>query len=143
MIFLQESYDKNNDWAISKVIYYLEKNGYHVIPKVEDYSIDIEAVKNGKKEYFECEVKTGYQFTSKEDFRFSTVSFLGRKRKWADIGFWYIIICRETQAFVKCHSDVIFQDKYRQTIELKNSWSRGGHDTFYRVPKDLCEWGRI
>ena len=144
MTFLQGSYDKNDEWGKSKVKQYLLDNGYFIESKIsEDYGLDIKAEKNGKIEYFEAEVKTGYPFTCQEDFRYDTVSFLARKSKWSNLGFWYFIVCRETSAFVKCHSSVIFQDKFYKTIPLKNKWSRGGSDNFYHVPKDLCEWGTI
>jgi hypothetical protein len=141
--FVKKSYDRSDDWAVSKVKEHLSNNGYTVIPKEsEDYELDIKAVKNAVTEYYECETKTGYTFTSERDFRFSTLSFLARKKKWADIGFWYIIVCRETLAYAKCHSNVIFQDKYMEVLDI-NSQERKGKDTFYRVPKNLCEWGKL
>jgi hypothetical protein len=70
------------------------------------------------------------------------VSFLARKKKWAEIGFWYIIVCRETLAYVKCHSQTIYQDKFQEKLKI-DSKERQGMDTFYRVPKDLCEWSKI
>ena len=141
--FVPKSYNRSDDWAISKVKEHLINNGYTVIPKeTEDYSLDIKAVKNGLVEYYECETKTGYTFTGKQDFKFSTVSFLARKRKWAETGFWYIIVCRETLAYVKCHSSVIFKEEYLEVLDI-NSQERRGKDTFYRVPKNLCEWGKL
>ena len=118
-------------------------NGFTIIEKAtEDYELDLKVIKNDLTEYYECETKTGYKFTSQSDFRFSTVSFLARKKKWAKIGFWYIIVCRETLAYVKCHSDTIFQEKYLEQLNI-DSQERRGADTFYRVPKDLCVWSNI
>jgi hypothetical protein len=141
--FVKNSYDRSDQWAITKVKEHLIQNGYEIINKItEDYDLDIKAVKDEVVDYFECETKTGYSFTGRDDFRFQTVSFLARKRKWADVGFWYLIVCRETLAYVKCHSTVIFQDKFLEKLDI-DSQERRGIDTFYRVPKDLCEWSNL
>jgi hypothetical protein len=48
-----------------------------------------------------CEVKHKYPFTdATESFKFDTVSFLGRKKKYGD--FWYVIVCGETEALLLC-----------------------------------------
>jgi len=141
--FVKKSYDRSDHWAISKVKEHLVNSGYTVIEKdAEDYELDIKATKDDIVHYFECETKTGYSFTGAKDFRFPTVSFLARKKKWAEIGFWYVIVCRETLAYVKCHSQTIYQDKFQEKLKI-DSKERQGMDTFYRVPKDLCEWSKI
>ncbi len=124
---------------MERVEKHLKRQGYTIIPKSEDYGPDIKAEKDSIVEFYEVETKTGYTFSSQEDFRFPTVSFLARKEKWKDTGFWYIIVCRETSACIKCHSDVIFQDKFRE-IKKIDAAERFGMDIFYRVPKELCEW---
>lgn len=139
-VFVQESYDKSDAWGQSVVKEWLVSRGFVIKWKeAEDYGLDIIAVKDGVPEYFEVEVKTNYSWTGKEDFRFDSVSFLGRKKKWADIGYWYVIVCRETRAMVMCHSDKIFKSEYREVIDI-NSYERKGKDTLYRVPKDECYW---
>jgi hypothetical protein len=141
--FVKQSYDRSDQWAIAKVKEHLVKNGYEIVEKgAEDYDLDIKAVKDGLVEYYECETKTGYSFTGRDDFSFATVSFLARKKKWAEVGFWYLIVCRETLAYIKCHSAVIFQDKFIEQLDI-NSQERRGVDTFYRVPKNLCEWSNL
>ena len=140
--FRQDSYDANNEWGISRVKKLLKKRGYTIIEKEEDYNIDIEAKKDGKIFLFEVETKAGYPFRNKKTFKFDTVSFLARKSKWASTPFWYIIICRETESFVCCHSNTIFKEEYKKTIEV-NSKYREGTDSFYRVPKDLCYWNKF
>jgi hypothetical protein len=141
--FVKKSYDRSDHWAISKVKEHLVSSGYTIIEKnAEDYELDIKATKSDIAHYFECETKTGYSFTGKNDFSFPTVSFLARKKKWAEIGFWYIIVCRETLAYVKCHSQTIYQGKFQEKLKI-DSRERQGSDTFYRVPKDLCEWSKI
>lgn len=139
--FNKTSYDLSDQWAISRVTKWLIQNEYTIIPKEkEDYWIDITAEKNGIREFYECETKAGYPFTCMEDFKFDTVSFLARKEKWKDVGFYYFIICRETEAYVYCHSSIIFRDQYREKINVHGTY-RKGIDHFYRVPKDLCVWG--
>ncbi len=141
--FVQKSYDRSDQWALTKVKEHLIKNGFTIIEKeTEDYELDLKVMKNNLVEYYECETKTGYRFTGQENFRFATVSFLARKKKWEKIGFWYIIVCRETLAYVKCHSSIIFQEKYLEQLNI-DSQERRGKDTFYRVPKDLCEWSNL
>jgi len=141
--FVKESYNRSNDWGINKIKEYLISAGYKIQEKEkEDYKVDITAEKNGKDHYFEVETKTGYPFTGKSDFKFETVSFLARKKKWADIGFWYIIVCKETNAFVMCNSQVIYQEKHLTQLEI-DSAERKGTDYFYRVPKKDCHWYKI
>ena len=139
-IFVSESYNRSDDWAISKIKEYIISKGYEVKKKdSEDFSVDIIAKKNNKIQFFEVETKTGYTFSDEDSFSFDTVSFLGRKKKWAHRGFLYVIICRETGAFLICNSKVIYQEKYAESIHI-NSSERKGIDNFYRVPKSECRW---
>lgn len=139
--FNKESYDRSNQWGINLVTEYLISKGYVVKSKdVEDMLVDIVASKDGIEKSYEVEVKTGYKFTSKDDFKFDTVSFLGRKQKYKN--FWYIIICRETKSMIVCHSDIIYQEQYKEKIHI-NSQDRKGEDLFFRVPKDLCYWIKL
>ena len=81
-VFVKKSYDRSDQWAISKVKDHLIKNGYRVIEKeAEDYEVDIKAIKDNVVIHCECETKTGYQFTDRANFKFPTVSFLARKKK--------------------------------------------------------------
>ncbi len=141
--FVPSSYHRSDSWAIEAVKTHLMAQGYSIYEKhKEDFGPDILASLDGTIELFECETKTGYSFTGMEDFRFDTVSFLGRKKKWADLGFWYLIVCRETGAYVQCHSSEIFQPQYLSTLQL-DSQERKGDDSFYRVPKTKCTWGKL
>lgn len=137
--FVPASYERSNAWAIERVQKYLIQQGHTILPKEEDYGLDIKAIKDSTTEFYEVETKTDYTFTHEGDFKFDTVSFLARKQKWKDIGFWYMIVCRETCACIKCNSSIIFQEKFKQQIKI-NSKERFGQDEFYRVPKHLCEW---
>ena len=138
--FVPESYKENNDWAVERVQNYLRNIGYQIfIKNKEDYKIDIKAKRNSRIVYFEVEVKTGYPFTGMEDFPFPTVSFLARKKKWADIGFYYVIISKETTAITMSHSDIIYRDEYKEKFHVDTP-RRYGSDVFYRVPKHKCLW---
>lgn len=138
--FVKESYDKNDEWAKERVSKLLESKGYDVhISDVEDYGVDITATKGDKTIYVEAEVKHNYQWTNKGDYRFDTVSFLGRKIKWASVGFWYCIVCAETEAIVCCHSNRIYKDANTEFVNIKTE-HRSGLDKLYRVPKDTCYW---
>jgi hypothetical protein len=91
---------------------------------------------------FEAEVKTGRSFTTMDTFPFPTVSFLARKKKWKDIGFWYIIVCKETNYALVANSNDIFKDEYLETLNI-NTEERQGKDYFYRVPKNKCKFFKI
>jgi hypothetical protein len=138
--FVQEAYDDENDWSIEHFSQVLKMRGYELVDKPkEDYRVDITAIKDGKESYYEVEVKKNYPFTTEEDFKFPTVSFLARKKKWADVGFWYVIICKETLSMLMCHSDEIFKDEYRVHKNINTS-HRKGSDIMYHVPKDKCKF---
>ena len=141
--FVPKSYARSDDWAISKIKDFLIKKGYELKDKeTEDFEIDITAEKDGRIEYFEVETKTGYSFKDENTFRFETVSFLARKKKWAPLDFWYVIVCRETLAFLMCNSNEIFQDQYLEVLNI-DSAERKGKDYFYRVPKNKCHWYKL
>jgi len=141
--FVKESYDKNNEFAITIVKNFLKKEGYVVIEKEEDYKVDIIATKNNEEKLFEVEVKTGYSFTDNNSFRFPTVSFLARKKKWnIGKGFLYIIVCKETDWGLVAHSSDIYKDEYKENLTI-NTHHRKGKDEFYRVPKDKCKFFKI
>ena len=142
--FVKDSYDNNNDFAINIVQNFLINKGYTITTKIiEDYNIDIEAKKNNITKLFEVEVKTGYQFTNRESFKFNTVSFLARKKKWnTNKGFFYIIICKETDWALVAKSEDIFKNEYKESLQI-NTQYRKGNDEFYRVPKELCVFFKI
>ena len=82
-------------------------------------------------------MKSNRPWTCREDFQFESVSFLGRKSKWQGTPFWYVIICKENCSAIFCRSNIIFNEEYKQIINIYTS-QRKGVDNFYRVPKDLC-----
>lgn len=136
--FIQSSYDRNNSWAIDIASNFFRNKGFQIIDSNEDYNIDFSIKNNlGYRFGIEVEVKTGYPFTCESDFPFDTVSFLGRKEKWKDLNFFYMIICKETKISVVCNSLYIFQEKFREKIYI-DSYERKGYDTLYRVPKKDC-----
>lgn len=136
--FSRASYDANNQWGIDQLSSFIVSKGFEIIPKRgEDYGIDIAAIRAGEIVYLEAEVKTNYPWTCREDFKFPTVSFLARKKKWDHVTFWYVVICRETGAFVMCKSDDIFKEEYR-TVKHINTQHRKGIDVTYNVPKEKC-----
>ena len=141
--FVKSDYDKNDDWGKKLVRQILIHRGYTIVDKPEeDYDIDFVAERNGELEFFEVEVKHRYSWTSREDYRFDTVSFLGRKKKWEHKAFWYLIICAETEAVVIANSNRIYKEEYRQ-VKHVNSQSRKGLDEFYMVPKERCHFVSI
>lgn len=140
--FVQESYDANDDWGKQIVMDFLRSKGFEIIEKEEDYKVDIEArhIARGLVLKFEVEVKHRYPWTCKDDFKFDSVSFLGRKKKWADDpGFWYFIVCAETKAMIVCHSKEIYQEAHKEFAYI-NTAHRKGSDELYRVPKENCSW---
>lgn len=145
MKFVPESYKRNNSKGIDKFTKYLNKRGLTVEDKTEeDYGVDITAYdKDGSPVNFEIEMKSGYPFTTQESFKFSTVSFLARKKKWnKGDGFWYVIICNETDYFIVCHSSDIFKERYK-VIKRIQTVDRNGRDEMYHVPKEICEFKKL
>jgi len=122
--FVPASYTRSNAWGIEQVQKLLTQHGYTILAKYEDYGLDIKAEKDSIIEFYEVETRTKRPFTNQHDFQFDTVSFLARKEKWKDIGFWYVIVCRETSAFIKCHSSVVFRNRLRRTLKSiqKKDW---------------------
>lgn len=138
--FNQESYDRSDFEAKEILTQYLESKGYKILNIEEDFNHDVVAEYNKKPALFEVEFKTGYPFTSRQTFPFSTVSFLGRKKRLHDIQpFTYVIICKETNWAVAARSGTIFNDHYIETLEV-DSIDRKGEDLFFRVPKESCNF---
>lgn len=138
--FVQASYDRNDDWGKEVLLRWLKSYGsrFTILDKEkEDYKVDIVVLdtKADKLMSFEVEVKHGYPFTDEESFKFDSVSFLGRKKKYGD--FWYAIVCAETEAILIAHSYEIYKEEYREIKTIATN-ERNGLDEFYRVPKDKC-----
>jgi len=138
--FVQASYDRNDDWGKEVLLRWLKSYGsrFTILDKEkEDYKVDIVVLdtKADKLMSFEVEVKHGYPFTDEESFKFDSVSFLGRKKKYGD--FWYAIVCAETESILIAHSYEIYKEEYRE-IKTIATTERNGLDEFYRVPKDKC-----
>jgi len=144
--FSPEQYERCNDFGISIIEDYLRSRDYIIHEKEEeDYDIDITSEKDGVIFKYEAEVKTRYSFTSKEDYRFDTVSFLGRKKKYHDNnaeGFYYCIVCAETKCILYCHSSKIYKESYKVVLNINTDY-REGTDVFYLVPKEDCSFINI
>lgn len=136
--FDKESYDKYDDLPKKLVSDFLIGRGHTIISSVEDYNHDLITERNGKRFYFELEVKVGYPFTSAADYKFDTVSFLGRKIRLHNLNsFYYLIMSYETRCIAYCDSTIIFNEEYSQEVSV-NGNNRSGIDKLYRVPKNLC-----
>ena len=145
MKFVPQSYERNNQKGIDKFTEYLRKRGHSVQDKEEeDYDVDIISYDIHQAPHkFEIEMKHGYPFTTRQSFRFPTVSFLARKKKWnIQEGFWYVIICGETDYFISCHSSVIYKPEYLVEKNIRTR-ERHGFDKMYHVPKDLCYFSKL
>ena len=141
--FNQESYNENDEYAKKKITKFLIQRGHKVIQDKEDYNHDLITKRNEIKFYFEFEVKRNYPFTNRKDYKFNSVSFLGRKIRLHDIKpYYYMILCYETDCIVFCHSSKIFKDEYKETLNL-NTFDRKGNDQMYRVPIDECNFINI
>ena len=139
--FNQNDYRKYDKAAKERLCSFLQAKGFKIIDKEENYSIDIICELNGKTHYFEVECKVGYEFTCQNDFKFESVSFLGRKSKYP-VSFWYVILCAETSGAVYCKSEHIFKDEYCKKTEANRNGTKG-LDIFYRVPKEECKFFEV
>ena len=135
--FNQKSFDDNDNLGRTLLIDYLVKKGHEVYENEDIYGIDLYSYKDDKEYWWEVEMKSRRPWTCKKDFPFSSVSFLNRKGKWKDKSFWYVIICKETNAAIFCQSNIIFDENYKEKLYI-NTQDRKGSDNFFRVPKDLC-----
>lgn len=138
--FSKEEYIKYDDLAKESFKKFLLENNHTIIKDTEDYYHDLVTSKDNKEFYYEVEIKKGYPFTNKESFRFSTVSFLGRKERLHNIKpFYYVIICKETNWAVICPSDIIYQEKYKEQLYI-HTQTRKGSDEMFRIPRDFCRF---
>jgi hypothetical protein len=140
MKFNQRLYDECDQYAKDRIKAYLENRGHTIIKELEDFMHDLTTKKGDEIFQFELETKTGRPFTGRDDFPFLSASFLGRKERLHRAApFWYLILCYETGAVVCCHSSIIYQEQYKQTISLKTKL-RQHDDIMYRVPIHLCKF---
>lgn len=136
--FNKGTYNEYDYFAKEKIVKFLIKKGHTIINKEEDYKHDLVTCKNGINHYFELEVKIGYPFTFKNDYKFNTVSFLSRKKRLHNIfPFHYLIICKETNCVLSCESNDIFKDEFLEKLTV-NTTNRKGNDEMYRVPIEKC-----
>ena len=134
--FNQQSYNTSDQWARNIFILYLINHDFYITNALENYDVDILAKKDGKEYRFELEVKRNYPFTCAEDYKFNTVSFLGRKeRLHKKEPFIYVIICYETKYALCCNSNDIYKDEY-VSVRNVNTAHRKGLDKFYNLPLD-------
>ena len=139
--FVMSSYQENDAFGREVLVNWLnDQEWVKEVHSKEDYGVDI-TIKdhNGDEHSFEAEVKTNYPWTDMNSFKFNTVSFLGRKKKWEEKGFYYALICKETKAICIAHSSTIYKKEHREELIIDTS-DRSGADAFYRVPKEECNW---
>lgn len=137
MRFNQKSFDDNDAIGKELLMAFLRSVGHEISENCDIYGIDFFSEFKGKKYYWEVEMKSRRPWTTREDFPFESVSFLQRKEKWKETPFWYVIICKETNAAIFCKSSIIFNEKYKEKVRIFTQ-DRKGIDNFYRVPKELC-----
>ena len=139
MAFLEDSYNTYNQKGIQLLSDYIISKGYKILPKEEDYNIDIVSSKDGKTFLFEAEMKKDKAITTPEDF-YKTVSFLSRKRKFAiDNWFIYFIISDVNYGAIWATSDVIFKEEYKVEKYISKDGRKGLED-FYEVPREKCRF---
>ena len=141
-VFRQDSFDQNDKWGIDIIKAHLSDKNY-ITHDGEKYKIDIIAFEFGSSQpsYFEVETKDTY-FTSADDWKFDTVSFLQRKKKHEKEaekagGFWYVIVSKKTNYAVACHSKVIFQEENIEKFTADTK-QRKGTDVRYGVDPKKC-----
>lgn len=138
--FNQQSYNTSDQWARNIFILYLINRDFYITNAQETYDVDILAKKDNQDYRFELEVKRHYPFTCAEDYKFDTVSFLGRKeRLHKKEPFIYVIICYETKYALCCNSSDIYKDEY-VSLRNVNTAHRKGLDKFYNLPLDKVKF---
>ena len=139
MKFDWEQYNKWDAWGKSIIIEWLSSKGHTMVHNPDKYGIDLYSDYEGKLYLWEVEVSTTHVWTCEDDYKPEAVSFLGRKKKWAEWPFYYCIICSETESIVLCSSSVIYKPEYKQERYVV---SRNCVDVFYHVANELCRWVR-
>lgn len=137
MKFNQESFNDNDALGKELLKAFLVSKNHTISENSDTYGIDFFSERNGTQYFWEVEMKSRRPWTCREDFEFPSVSFLQRKEKWKDTPFWYVIICKETNAAIFCKSNNIFRKQYKEKVRIFTE-QRKGLDEFFRVPKDLC-----
>lgn len=137
MKFSKLRYDENDPQAKELMIKYFQNHGYSIIAEVENFEHDLIIEKEATKYFIEVEMKASLVFTDSNSFKYDTVSFLKRKDKLHLLApFTYYIIQPKTEWAVCCHSNTIYQEKYKV---MKTSNSRKNEtEEYYHVPKQLC-----
>jgi hypothetical protein len=137
-VFSQRAYDESDQYAKDILINFVNKRGHTVLNSNENMYFDITTSKDGVVYRFEVETKQGRPFTTRDTFKFPTVSFLGRKKRLHDIEpFYYVIICPETEWALSADSVDIFQERYVEEVNV-DSRDRAGKDLMYRIPREKC-----
>jgi hypothetical protein len=137
--FIQESYNTYNQKGIKLLSDFLSSKGYEIESKEEDFNIDILAYKDGNRYLFEAEMKKDISITTPEAF-YKTVSFLSRKRKFAEKNwFIYFIISNRNGGAIWAPSDVIFRYEHKVQKYITKDGRKGWED-FYEVPRELCRF---
>jgi len=138
--FSKTAYKQNDSKAKKLLIEFLKANGHVIKNASENFNHDLVSAKDSHLFFWEVEIKIGYKFTDIDSYQFSTVSFLGRKKRLHHIKpFFYVIICKETKHALMCHSTDIFLNEYREEITV-NTAERNGNDEVYHVPKTKCKF---
>lgn len=138
--FSPTSYKENDAYGKEKFINFITKRGHTVVRDTENYGIDLVTEKDGVKHYFELEVSS-LQFTSREDFPYENVSYLGRKKKYTkEAVFNYVIISR-TGTATTCNSSEIFKDDQKKVTYCGKG--RDGFDELYYVNKNNVKFFKL
>ena len=122
---------------------FITNRGHIITKEDEDYKHDLQTEKDGEVFLFELEISLANVFSSKEDYKYEKVSFLGRKERLHDIEpFYYVIICKATRTALVAHSsDIYCGDNYIE--RYVNTPNREGLDRFYVVDKDKVKFFKI
>jgi hypothetical protein len=141
--FVPESYENNDSKAKDIFLSFIDGKGHTIVNDEEDYMHDVVTEKRGRTYYFELEMKRSVSFTTRESFKYDTVSFLGRKERLHKAHpFYYIIISPDTGYALTQHSDLIYKPEYKKHIRCNTS-NRTGNDIVYWVPKEKCKFFKI
>lgn len=136
-------YKNTDDLAKELFKSYLTNKGHVITKEDEDYKHDLESENNGVKFLFELELSITNIFSSRKDYKYEKVSFLGRKERLHNIEpFYYVIICESTNTALVAHSSDIYKEEYK-VENYVNTANRKGLDSFFRIPKDKVKFFKI
>jgi len=126
-----EALYNTDDSAKDQLVAYLIKRGYEAWVNPNDYGIDVCAIKDGEKYYFEVEVKHNWKG---KDFPFDTLHYADRKLKFLKSAAqrkntWFVTLNHQRKYAVTVNGEILINC---QVVKKDTIYTKG--EGFIQVP---------